>query len=1010
MAQDRPDDKPPDRQPVRWDLLRIAFERMPLNIGMTALASLLFTGLWWNTFPTRLLVIWSISILTLNVAARYVLWSVFRRWQSIDTNVIPWERAFLAQTALAGFAWGLGPTLIMRQSVTTESALLVAMLFAVCGVAINTLSAQRSALQAFIVAAMLPPAMTAWNAHGSTSTLVAYTLVGGAAVLLVIGQSTSRATQKLVATQLRMRSILETALDAVIEADDQDRITDWNSSAETMFGWTKDEVLGRSLTDTIVPLMHRTAHRAGMAHFLETREAHALNRLIEMTALRRNGEEFPLEMAITAIKIGDKWQFIAFAADISERQHNAEALRESELRFRNLIELSPDAIAVHRNGIMLYVNPAAVRLFGATGADELIGTPALDRVHPASKQFVLDGFRSHERDGDLASVLDAVFLKLDGTPVSVSVQGKAMVYGGEPAIYASMRDITETKKADEAMRIAATAFESQQGMTITDAHNVILQVNKAFTEITGYSALEVIGKTPRLLSSGRHDPQFYADMWREIAHTGKWQGEIWNRHKDGNVFPEWLTITAVRSAEGMVTHYVAAFSDISQKKAAESLIKNLAFYDPLTELPNRRLLLDRLEQALTSGARHKKVGALLFIDMDNFKNINDTLGHQKGDLLLQQVAQRLSASVREVDTVSRLGGDEFVLMLEELGDTAIEAAAQAEAVGAKLLVALGAPYVIDARECRTSPSIGVALFTDQTESVDELLKRADMAMYQAKTAGRNTLRFFDPRMQAVVEANAVMESDLRDALAQQQLSLYYQAQVVPEGRIVGAEVLVRWRHPSKGMIPPGAFIPVAEQTGLILPLGQWVLETACRQISLWSEVPGRCDLTVSVNVSALQFRQPGFVAEVLAILAQTGANPQRLKLELTESLLVKDVEDIITKMTALKARGVGFSLDDFGTGYSSLAYLSRLPLDQLKIDQGFVKDIESSENAVAICAATISLAHSLRMKVVAEGVETKAQQYFLGTVHQCDLMQGYLFSRPVPLAEFEQLTRAGAPL
>ncbi|MBP9149858.1 MAG: EAL domain-containing protein, partial [Rhodoferax sp.] len=312
--------------------------------------------------------------------------------------------------------------------------------------------------------------------------------------------------------------------------------------------------------------------------------------------------------------------------------------------------------------------------------------------------------------------------------------------------------------------------------------------------------------------------------------------------------------------------------------------------------------------------------------------------------------------------------------------------------------------------CRTSPSIGVALFTDQTESVDELLKRADMAMYQAKTAGRNTLRFFDPRMQAVVEANAVMESDLRDALAQQQLSLYYQAQVVPEGRIVGAEVLVRWRHPSKGMIPPGAFIPVAEQTGLILPLGQWVLETACRQISLWSEVPGRCDLTISVNVSALQFRQPGFVAEVLAILAQTGANPQRLKLELTESLLVKDVEDIITKMTALKARGVGFSLDDFGTGYSSLAYLSRLPLDQLKIDQGFVKDIESSDNAVAICAATISLAHSLRMKVVAEGVETKAQQYFLGTVHRCDLMQGYLFSRPVPLAEFEQLTQSHAPM
>jgi diguanylate cyclase (GGDEF)-like protein/PAS domain S-box-containing protein len=993
------------RQPVKHDLLRLAFERMPLNMLMTTVGTLLFTGLWWNTFPHRLLVVWGVAILTFNVVIRFVLWSLFRRWGASDAEVIPWAKFYLIQTALAGSAWGFGPALIMRQSVETEAALLVAMLFAVCGVAINTLSAQRTALQAFIVTAMLPPALSAWGAPGGTGALVAYTLLGGAAVLSIIGQNTSNATWKLVATQLRMRSILETALDAAIEADANDTITDWNPRAETMFGWSKSEVLGRSLTNTIIPAQYRAAHSARMARYLESGHEHDKNRLIELTALRRDGTEFPLEMAVTAVRIGSGWQFFVFAADISERKLHAQALKDSEQSFRNLIELSPEAISVVRDGVNHYVNPAAIEMFGALDADQLIGKPALGWVHPEFRATFLQGFTPERPKDDWVHTFEAVFLKVDGTPFDVSVQSKLLVYGGHPAIYMSMRDITQSRKADEATRIAATAFESQQGMTITDTNNVILRVNRAFTDITGYSAQEAVGQTPRLLSSGRHDHLFYQSMWQDILRTGKWQGEIWNRHKDGNVFPEWLTVTAVTNEAGQVTHYVGAFSDISQKKEAESQIKNLAFYDPLTELPNRRLLLDRLEQALAAGARHKKVGALLFIDLDNFKNINDTLGHQKGDLLLQQVAKRLCASVREGDTVSRLGGDEFVLMLEEMGDTAPEAAAQAEVVGAKLLQAIGATYVIHQRECRTSPSIGVALFTGQTESVDELLKRADMAMYQAKAAGRNTVRFFDPQMQAVVETNAVMESDLRQALSQQQLSLFYQAQVAPDGSIVGAEALVRWHHPVKGMISPGVFIPVAEQTGLILPLGEWVLETACKQINLWSEQTGLCKLTVSVNVSALQFRQPDFVDQVVRILTDTKARPQGLKLELTESLLVKDVEDIIGKMTALKARGVEFSLDDFGTGYSSLAYLSRLPLAQLKIDQGFVRDIESSENAVAICAATISLAHSLKMKVVAEGVETGAQRYFLGTVHRCDLMQGYLFSRPVPLGEFEQLAR-----
>ena len=373
------------------------------------------------------------------------------------------------------------------------------------------------------------------------------------------------------------------------------------------------------------------------------------------------------------------------------------------------------------------------------------------------------------------------------------------------------------------------------------------------------------------------------------------------------------------------------------------------------------------------------------------------------DRLLQQVSQRLCDCVRSGDTVARLGGDEFVVMLEDLCNNAADAALQAEMIGRKILTAVGEPYPIDARNCRATASIGVALFTDRSESTDDLLRRADLSMYQAKASGRNTLRFFDPLVQAAVQAKVELEVALRAAIEQQQFCLFYQPQVARDGQLAGAEALVRWLHPERGMVSPADFIPLAEQTGLILPLGRWVLHTACTQLALWASDDDLGNLMVAVNVSALQFRQPEFVDQVIATLQSSGANPQRLKLELTESLLVDDVEDVIAKMTTLKAIGVGFSLDDFGTGYSSLAYLSRLPLDQLKIDQSFVRVIETSDNAVAICAATIGLAHNLGLKVVAEGVETRAQQYFLGTVHQCDLMQGYLFGRPVPLAEFESL-------
>jgi diguanylate cyclase (GGDEF)-like protein/PAS domain S-box-containing protein len=556
--------------------------------------------------------------------------------------------------------------------------------------------------------------------------------------------------------------------------------------------------------------------------------------------------------------------------------------------------------------------------------------------------------------------------------------------------------------ANADLRIAAIAFESQEGMFITDAQNVILRVNRAFSEITGYSSEEVIGQTPRLLSSGRHDAAFYAEMRESIQHSRSWQGEIWNRRKNNQVYPEWLTITAVTDSSGAITHYVSTLTDISQRKASEEKIQYLAFYDSLTCLPNRRLLVDRLQQALASSARSERRGALLFIDLDNFKLLNDTLGHDKGDLLLQQVAQRLTASVREGDSVARLGGDEFVLLLDDLSENPNEAANQAEAVGEKILAALNQPYDLAGHSYHSTPSIGVTLFAGHQSGVDELMKHADLAMYEAKNAGRNTLRFFDPQMQATITARASLEKDLREGVQARQFILYYQPQVDAAERITGTEALVRWQHPQRGLVSPAAFIPLAEETGLILPLGLWVLETACDQLLAWASNAQRAHLSIAVNVSARQFRQPDFVAQVLAVLDRSGANPRQLKLELTESLLLDDLEAIIGKMSALKARGIGFSLDDFGTGYSSLSYLKRLPLDQLKIDQSFVRDLLTDPNDAAIAHTIVALAQSLGLSVIAEGVETAAQKDCLA-VQGCLAYQGYLFSRPLPIADFERL-------
>lgn len=557
------------------------------------------------------------------------------------------------------------------------------------------------------------------------------------------------------------------------------------------------------------------------------------------------------------------------------------------------------------------------------------------------------------------------------------------------------------KQAQMELKIAATVFESQEGMLVTDANSIILRVNQAFTNITGYSNQDVIGQTPRILNSGKQTKDFYTSMWNCLNKSGYWEGEIWNRRKNGEIYPEHLTITAVKDAHDNVSNYVATLTDITMSKAASEEIKSLAFYDFLTKLPNRRLLLDRLNQALASSARSGLRGALLFLDLDHFKTLNDTLGHDVGDLLLQQVAERLTACIREGDTTARLGGDEFVVLLEDLNADIAEVATQTKNIGNKILASLSEPYQLAAHEYHCTISMGVALFNNHDISVEELLKQADIAMYQAKAEGRNTLRFFDPVMQQAINLRSEIERELHNAITLQQFELYYQVQVDSTNRPIGAEALIRWRHPQRGMISPFEFISLAEETNLILPIGSWVLDTACAQLKVWQQQPHTRHLSLSINVSAKQFYQASFASEVFAMTQKHAINPMLLNLELTEGMLIENIEQIITTMHALQTIGVRFELDDFGTGYSSLQYLKKLPLYQLKIDQSFVKDLATDSNDQAIVRTIIAMANSMNLDVIAEGVETEAQLASLKE-YGCTKYQGYLFGKPLPNKEFEQ--------
>ena len=690
-------------------------------------------------------------------------------------------------------------------------------------------------------------------------------------------------------------------------------------------------------------------------------------------------------------------------SELEQRKQAEAELRESETSLNEAQALAQ--IGSYVTNIETGIWQASATLGQIFGIDSSFVTSVENwgkLMAPGYQQKMLDYYqRVVEGDGNFDMEYE-VIRPSDGQRRWVHALGRLVYDGnGKPVfLKGTIQDITERKLAEESQRIAAVAFESQQAMFITDPQQLILRINKEFTGITGYTAEEAVGQTPRLLASGRHGADFYAAMWECVSRSGHWHGEIWNRRKSGTVYPQQLTISTVKNAQGLLTHYVGTFRDITSARAAEEQIESLAYSDLLTGLPNRRRLIIQLQQAMIAGEHEKRQGALLLVDLDRFKSLNDAIGHAQGDEVLQRVAKRLTAAVRDGDTVARLGGDEFVVLLDHLNLDPQIALRQAQTVANKMLESLNKPYHLAGSTNSCTASIGITFFGEQYEDTLEPLKRAEMALHQAKSGGQNTLRFFDPKMQAVVDARVKLEAALHEAIRNQQFTLYYQAQVSDSEGIVGVEALVRWFDPKRGMVSPAEFIPLAEETGLILPIGAWVLETACQQLAAWAAQPAMAHLSIAVNVSAQQFRESNFVSQTLATLERTRVNPQRLKLELTESVLIADAEDVILKMNALKAIGIGFAIDDFGTGYSSLSYLKRLPLERLKIDQGFVRNILMDPDDAAISRAVIAMATSMGLGVIAEGVETEAQRDFLSSLG-CHNYQGYLFSRPLPIQEFE---------
>lgn len=804
-------------------------------------------------------------------------------------------------------------------------------------------------------------------------------------------------------------AILANAAYAIIATTPEGLITCFNPAAERMLGYRAGDLIGRETPllfhdpDQVADRARLFGDELGMTlePGFEVFIAHARRGLVnefEWTYVRKDGGRLPALLSVTALRDDQDaiTGYLGIAQDISERK-----LAEKSLLISHDLLNEAQRIALigswslDLRGNRLEWSDEIFRIFEIDPNQFGASYQAfLNAVHPDDRDSVHRAYTASLASRAPYQITHRLLFP-DGRIKFVHERCETLYEGADgPPILSrgTVQDITEARRTEEALRLYANIFEhSGEAILVSDADNRIVAVNPAFTALTGYALDDIRGKNPRVLASARTPRETYQTMWASLRESGFWQGELWDRRKDGGVYPKWTAISAIRGETGRVTHYMASFIDISERKAAEERIQHLAHHDVLTGLFNRFSLQERLEQALLSARRENRQVAVMFIDMDRFKLVNDTLGHQVGDAMLIEVARRLRTCVRDSDIVARLGGDEFVVVLTGV----VSGMATGASIANKILHGLGEPYEIDGQELHSSPSIGISLYPVDGDRSELLMKNADTAMYHAKSQGRNNCQFFTAAMNQAASERLGLERDLRAAIARGQLELHYQPKVATgDGGVVGVEALARWPHPRLGHIPPEKFIALAEETGLIESLGLWVLDSACRQLAAWRE-QGIAGVGMAVNLSAHQLRAPALVEQVRDAMARHGIGAGELELEVTESVAMNNPARAIDQLKALRDLGVDLAIDDFGTGYSSLAYLKLLPIQTLKLDRTFVRDIESDENDAAISAATLALAHNLGLRVVAEGVETEAQRRFLAA-HQCDVLQGYLFSPPLP--------------
>ncbi len=785
-------------------------------------------------------------------------------------------------------------------------------------------------------------------------------------------------------TKRRLHDAIESLPEAFALFDARQRLIFWNRRLADFYPALRERLRPGLARESISEILRGGAYCSLAAHREDAPDAGG-------TYLQENDGHSYLASDSPTSEGG----IVSLRTDISEQ-------RRAELELRKLslaVEHSPIGVVMtDRDGRLEYANPHYRRII----ADD---TPLEGRL-----PMVLDPAIHDAADAVWAAVaagrnwrgeLRAVRGDGEGFWQEVLVSPIADASGAPARLVILVEDITERRRNQEALRLAATVFEAtSEAIMVTDHNNRIKAVNPAFTAITGYTTEEVTGENPRLLSSGRHFSGFYESMWQALNREGRWQGEIWNRRKDGVVYAEWLSIVAIHGPGGTVEEYVAIFSDITRQKQHEEEIQRQANFDELTGLVNRNLFRDRLRSTLAQARREARACALLFIDLDGFKLVNDSLGHGFGDALLRRVARRLESRARESDTLARLGGDEFTLLLSCIDDRH-----QAAGVAGELIESLSRPFAVDGHELRIGASVGITVFPEDADDDEDMVRKADLAMYAAKAAGKNTHVFFDPAMDDDVNQRLALENDLRRALAAggEALELYYQPVVeTGSGRITGFEALARWYHPEHGTIPAADFVPVAEQSSLIHELEEWALASACRQLAAWQDAG--LEVEIAVNLSTREIQRGLSVAELVQRVEAAGVSPRSLTLEVTESLLIADAEYARDWLRAARSAGFRIALDDFGTGYSSLAYLRTLPVDVLKVDRSFLHEIPGNAHDAALARGIILTAHSLGLKVVAEGVERREQLGFLEE-RGCDRVQGFLFSRPVPAHRAAELLR-----